>query len=101
MLAQKEPHLSHFNLKVNDQQASSEVIDAMLDCTIENSLHLPDVCTLRLHDAAFHWLDADTFREGTKLEVLGHEERTTNAQSLFKGEVVALEMDLAGHGVPT
>jgi phage protein D len=101
MLAQKESHLSHFNLKIDGRQASPEVIDAMLDCTIENSLHLPDVCTLRLHDSAFRWLDAETFREGSRLQVLGHEEKMSHSQPLFNGEVVALEMDLAGHGVPT
>jgi phage protein D len=105
----REAHLAHFNLKIGGSQAQPEVIDQMLDCTVENSLHLPDVCTLRLHDAGFRWLDADTFREGTKIEVWGAEEREEGAsgngrpplQPLFKGEVSGLELDLAGHGVPT
>jgi phage protein D len=55
---------------------------------------------LRLHDAGFHWLDAPTFREGTRIEVLGSEEQG-DFQPLFDGEVTALDLDLAAHGTPT
>lgn len=96
-----EPHLSHFNLKLNNAQAPGEVMNDFLDCTLENSLHLPDACTLRLHDAAFKWLDAATFREGVKVEVFGGEESMAELLPLFNGEVASLELDLAAHGVPT
>src|SRR5579862_763281 len=94
-------HLSHFNLKLNGQQASKEMMEDFLDCTIENSLHLPDLCTIRFHDAKFKWLDSSSLEEGTLVEVSGCEENSQQLIPLFTGEVTALEMDLAGHGTPT
>jgi phage protein D len=95
-----KPHLSHFNIKLNDQE-DKKLIDALLDCTVENSLHLPDVCTVRLHDEGFKWLDSDKVKEGTKVEVFGGDEGSKTLTSIFVGEVTALEMDLAAHGTPT
>jgi len=97
----KDAHLSHFNLKINAVQAGKDVMNQILDCTVDNTIHLPDVCTLRLHDAGFHWLDQDTFKPGTEIEVFGGDEGATDLKSIFQGEVTALEMDLAAHGVPT
>ena len=97
----RSAHLSHFNLKLNGAQADKEIMDALLECTVENSLHLPDVCTIRLHDSQFHWLDAPAFKEGTRVEVYGGEENMAQLLPLFNGEVTAHEMDLAAHGVPT
>ncbi len=97
----QEPHVPQFNLKINGQQAPKEVMDQMLDCTVENSLHLPDMCTVRIHDAGFKWLDEQVFREGKKMEVEGSEGESAPLASLFKGEITGLELDLAGHGVPT
>lgn len=97
----KDAHLSHFNLLIRNVQAGKDVMNQMLDCTVDNTIHLPDVCTLRLHDAGFRWLDEDTFKPGTEIEVFGGEEGTAALKSIFHGEVTALEMDLAAHGVPT
>lgn len=96
-----QAHLSHFNLKINGRQAGKDVMNQILDCTVDNTIHLPDVCTLRLHDAGFHWLDQDTFSPGVEIEVFGGDEGAGELKPIFHGEVTALEMDLAAHGVPT
>jgi phage protein D len=105
MRTERDTHLAHFNLKIgkagSDQapeQAPADVMDDVLEFTIENSLHLPDVCTLRLHDGRFRWLDAETFREGTKIEIHGGDESAPQLKPLFYGEVTALEVDLADEG---
>ncbi len=95
-----EPHLPQFNLKIDGAVVPKECMDAMLDCVVENSLHLPDVCTIRIHDAEFQWLDKETFKEGKKVEVQAGEGRDA-LTTIFQGEVTGIEMDLAGHGVPT
>lgn len=101
MPAGDESYLSHINLKVSGAQASPEVLHDLRECTVENSLHLPDMCTLRMHDERFHWLDSGTFKEGNKIEVFAGEEHTSQLPSIFQGEITGLEMDLAGHGIPT
>jgi len=90
----------HFNLKIGGAQAPKQVMDDILDVVVENSLHLPDVCTIRVHDNDFKWLDRDTFREGTKIVVEGGWDRGS-LRPLFHGEVSGLELDLAGGGVTT
>lgn len=94
-------HLSHFNLLLDGRQAQEELMHDLLDCTVENSLHLPDVCTIRLHDAGFRWLDSPQLREGTRVQVRAGGETTPQLTEIFDGEITALDMDLAGHGVPT
>ncbi|MEO7715882.1 MAG: VgrG-related protein [Capsulimonas sp.] len=93
-------HLSHFDIKVGGKQ-EPQILEAMLDCTVENSLHLPDLCTVRLHDPGFVWLDSDKVKEGVAIEILAGEENVMPLKTIFQGEVTALEMDLAAHGSPT
>lgn len=95
-----EAYLAQFNLKIGGAQAPKDVMDNLLECSVENSLHLPDVCTFRLYDADFKWLDADMLREGKAVEVLGGLDPDP-LKTLFHGEVVALELDLTAQGVPT
>jgi phage protein D len=100
MSSNLQPHIPHFNLKVDGAQVPKEVIDQLLECSIENTLNLPDACTLRLHDAKFEFIDSHHFREGKKMEVFGAE-GNAQLEPLFVGEVTGLELDLAAHGVPT
>lgn len=96
----KQPHVAHFNLKLNGSQAPKEVMIDLLECIIENSVNLPDVCTIRMHDHHFRWLDSEKFEEGVRVEVLGGMGKN-DLKPLFDGEIVGLEMDLAAHGVST
>lgn len=100
MAAADTTHLSHFDLKLNGKQ-EPDALQAMLDCTVENSLHLPDQCTVRLHDDGFVWLDSDKVKEGVSVEILAGEENVLPLKTIFQGEITALEMDLAAHGAPT
>ena len=93
-------HISHFTYKVGGAEVGRAVLDSVLDCSVENSLHLPDMCTLRVHDSRFEHIDASTFREGAALEVWAAKDEAPFAP-LFHGEIASLELDLAGHGVPT
>ena len=93
-------HLAQFNLKIGGAEAPAALLDVLLECTVENSLQLADVCTLRFNDANFRWLDAkELFKIGNTIEVLaGYEKEALT--SVFYGEINGLEMDLAAHGVP-
>ena len=84
---------SHFSLKLNGSPAAPEAMDAMLSCTVETTLNLPDMCLIRLHDEGFKWIDSPLFREGVPLVVEAGQEAAT-AKTLFQGEIVAVEMDL-------
>jgi phage protein D len=88
------------NLLLNGQQASQKALNDLLDCVVENSLHLPDVCTLRIHDADFTWLDSALFLEGSSVEIqMGY--GSASLKTVFIGEITGLELDLTAQSVPT
>jgi phage protein D/phage baseplate assembly protein gpV len=88
-----------YRLRINDADAPQEVVDSLLEFTVENSLHLPDMCSLHLRDLGFRWADSEHFREGVKIEVkIGQESEPL--QRIFLGEVVGLELDMAAEGTP-
>ena len=100
---------TYFTLKLNGSQAGDDLLNDILDLTVENSLHLPDMCTLRIQEGvfadpgrreAFHWSGSDAFTAGTKVEVIGGRS-SLDAGPIFVGEVASLEMDISSHGLPT
>ncbi|MHB9105529.1 MAG: VgrG-related protein [Armatimonadota bacterium] len=90
-----------FEIKIGGSPASSEFMKQMTECVVENSLHLPDMCTIRVTDKDFKFIDDSTLAEGTAIEVSAGIDRQGNQQRIFKGEIVGMECDLAAHGVPT
>lgn len=89
-----------FAIKVDGKAIPDEAMHALLESTVESSLHLPDACTLRLHDADFKWLDEKLFQEGGEIEIQAGEGRDP-LHIIFQGEVTTIELDLAAMGVPT
>ena len=100
---------TYFTLKLNGVQAGDDLLNDILDLTVENSLHLPDMCTIRVQEGAaadpgrresFHWSGSETFAAGTKVEVMGGRS-ALDANSIFIGEIASLEMDISAHSLPT
>jgi phage protein D/phage baseplate assembly protein gpV len=87
-------------ITIDGQPAPPKFMQEMTECTVENSLHLPDMCTIRLTDDEFKFIDDASLSEGKSIEVkAGFQGQTL--QSIFKGEIVGLEFDLASHTTPT
>lgn len=93
-------HVAFLNVLIDDSPAPREFLDDILECRIENSILLPDCVTIRLKDGEFNWIDDDRLREGASITVQAGGEND-GLRTLFEGEITALEMDLAAHGVPT
>lgn len=98
-------HMSHFALKIGGATPSAEILDALLEVTVENSLHLPDMCVLRFEawDAqkleTARWANDSTFSPGKPIQMdAGYRDSLT---PIFHGEVTAVEMDFSAMGVPT
>ncbi len=89
-----------FAVKVDGQPIPDDAFHALLESTVESSLHLPDACTIRIHDADFKWLDEKVFQEGKEVEIQAGEGRDA-LHTIFEGEITVIELDLAAHGVPT
>jgi phage protein D len=88
--------LSQFYIKLDGAPASNELMLGLLEATVEDSLHLPDVATLVLHDADGKVVDNTTLKPGCALEI--EAKSGSDRQKLFDGEVVELETDFSPGG---
>lgn len=83
--------LSQFYIKLDGADASEELMRDLMEITVENSLHLPDVATLVLHDPHLLWIDADSLAPGKSVQVSAR--GSAGEKLIFDGEIVELEPD--------
>ena len=86
--------LTQIAIKLNGADAPLDLLDVLLDITVENSLHLPSVATLAIHDPGLYWVDYEDLLPGKALQVLVKE--GSQETLLFDGEIVELEPRFAG-----
>jgi len=74
---------------LNGSQAPTGFIEDLLEATIENSLHLPDMATLVLYDQKLSWVDDARLAPGKALQVLFRSGKIQH--TVFDGEIVEIE----------
>ena len=91
-MPEKSTLASHIHLKIDGQYVSEELMNALLEVTVESSLHMADAATLALHDPKLRWIDDALVAPGKTFEILT---KPTSQQddflSVFEGEFVELE----------
>src|SRR5262245_44191653 len=66
----------------------------LVEIMVENSLHMPDVATLRLNDPQLHWIDQKVLSLGRTLEVVATAAaKGSQPKPIFDGEIVEIEPD--------
>jgi phage protein D len=84
-----------YHLKIDGQDAPPELIDRIVELTVDDSLHLPDMFTIEIDDKNQEWMDAELFKIGGEIEIqanLVEGNGNVAAQNLLlKGEITALE----------
>ncbi|RAQ97522.1 VgrG-related protein [Thermogemmatispora tikiterensis] len=88
-MPQNENLLSLLSIKIGGADVSPDFMSDLLEVTIENSLHLPDVATIVLHDTRLHWIDDNSLLPGKSVQIEAHSGRQTKL--LFDGEIVEIE----------
>jgi phage protein D/phage baseplate assembly protein gpV len=92
-MADTQNLISHFYLEV-EGMSDSTAVELMRDTvavTVESSLHLPDVATLRITDTALRWIDDQGLEPGKRLKVSAKGNESKTEYPLFDGEIVELE----------
>ena len=83
--------LSQISIKLDGAEVSDDFMGDLMEVTVENSLHLPDVATLTLHDTKLHWIDDASVMPGKTLQILAKTD--SPEKPLFDGEIVEIEPD--------
>ncbi len=87
-------NVSQLSIKVEGSLISSDAVGDLLDVTVDHSLHVPSMFTIRLHNHDMKWLEDATFREGKKIEISFGEQPPVK---LLSGKIAALEPELSEH----
>lgn len=85
------PHLSHVSIKVEGSWLKPEVVADLLQVTVDHSLYMPSLFSLRLFNHDMKWLRDETFREGKKVEIFFGER---SRSKLMMGKIAVLEPEL-------
>ncbi|MBE3565034.1 MAG: VgrG-related protein [Thermogemmatispora sp.] len=88
-MPQNENLLSLLSIKIGGADVSPDFMSDLLEVTIENSLHLPDVAAIVLHDTRLHWIDDNSLLPGQSVQIEAHSGR--QSKLLFDGEIVEIE----------
>ncbi len=102
--------LSQFFLKIDGKAVPEpqmeELMRDVIEITVDDSMHMPDMFTIHLHDKSLKWIDSDLLAIGVEVEVAakaseGQGEDPPQENSLIKGEITALEPEFSTAGEPT
>jgi phage protein D len=86
--------ISQFHVKIGGTDASDDIMRDLLELTVENSLHMPDVATLVLNDPRLHWVDDTALTPGKTIEVFATAIAAgSTSKPVFDGEIVEIEPD--------
>ena len=87
----KERHLiRQIFVKVAGNDLPKEVMDQLYEVQLDNSLHLPDMCTLRLHDPDAKYTNEKLFKLGAELTVEAGDEEDRHKEKIFDGELIGI-----------
>ena len=84
-------NVSQISIKVECTLLGDEAVGDLLDISVEQSVHLPGMFAIRLHNHDMKWLEDATFREGKKVELSFGEQPPVK---LLSGKIAALEPEL-------
>lgn len=93
-----------FFVRINGQTAPLELMRDVIEIVVDDSLHLPDMFTILLHDGTLRWVDSDLLAVGTEVRISAATADTVIQPGvgalLITGEITALEPNFAQTGEP-
>lgn len=79
-------------ITVDGALLNAETMSDLVDVIVENSLHLPDMFIIRLHDDEFKAIDEEMFKPGAKVVIkLPKDEESESTNKVISGEITAVE----------
>ena len=99
-------------LKIDGTDAAQEIMDDIISVEVDQSLHLPDMFSIRLEEdfdedkGIFKWADSNTFALGKSVEIEVETDEPPDLAApekgtLLKGEITAVEPEFSRDGGAT
>lgn len=85
--------LDHLFIRVDGQDLPSQVMNDLMEVSVETDVRLPDMFRIRIHDEELRWIDEGPFALGAEVEIATSPESGMSSETLMKGEITALEPD--------
>lgn len=87
----EQPLISHATIKVNGADVDVEIMDNLVNITIDHSLDVPSVATMSFHDDDLSVTDSNKFPLGGTLEIkFSQESDSSSFLTAFKGEITSI-----------
>jgi len=77
-------------VEIDGTKLAVEVMNELYEVQLDNSLYLPDMCTLRLHDPHAEITNRDLFRLGASLVIKVSDPRGRGENEVFNGELLGM-----------
>jgi uncharacterized protein involved in type VI secretion and phage assembly len=84
-------YISHFTVQIDGQNVSEGFYDDIVELTVDTSLHMPSMFSVKLHDNDFKWVDDPALEIGKTVKISVQTVATQGAVTLIQGEITALE----------
>jgi phage protein D/phage baseplate assembly protein gpV len=84
--------MSQIYLKIEGKYASDDMMESVVEITVDTSLHLPGMFTINLQDPYFDWMDSPLLEIGKAVAISGRAEGSNSQTEIIaKGEITAIE----------
>jgi phage protein D/phage baseplate assembly protein gpV len=93
-----EQHVASLGVKVSGARLDARWMDSVLEVRVKGTLGMPGTASLRLSDPDAGRIDSQPFRLGADVEISMGALDDTTPDSVFKGQVVAIEPEFTEKG---
>ena len=93
-----ELHVSGVEILVGGAQVAPEVRNALVDVKVTETLSLPASATIRITDSQMAHIDSASLAIGKEVEIKMGAMSQRSTQSIFKGEITAIEPNFSESG---
>lgn len=89
----RERLLNHILIRVNGADLQPQLMDDLIQVTVDTNLHLPDMFAICVHDEGLTWIDNGPFALGAEVQIGVRDDENSREEKLIVGEIMALEPD--------
>ncbi len=96
---QSKEHVASMSVVVDGQALDPKYANLLSEVKVIDSLTLPDMALVRITDLKGENIDANPLKLGSKLEIKAGDMGANTTESIFKGQIAAVEPEFTPQGV--